>query len=205
MNLWFRLIWMLLTSRLRPRAGIFDTTVLRMRVLPNDLDFNGHVNNGRYYTLADIGRMDFVLRTGAAKVALQRKAAPIVGDNMAKFRKDLKLFERYELHTRVLGWDEKWVFMEHRFVRGGRVAGLVLMRGLFRARDGVVTPAELLHDMQVDVPSPVLPAWVSEWSAACDRLAGDVRAEEALAATPPAPGHRATELPAARPGHLGGR
>jgi acyl-CoA thioesterase FadM len=181
MNLWFRLIWMLLTSRLRTRASIFDTTVLHMRVLPNDLDFNGHVNNGRYYTLADIGRMDFVLRTGAAKVALRRKAAPIVGDNMAKFRKDLKVFERYEMHTRVLGWDEKWVFMEHRFVRGGRVAGLVIMRGLFRTRAGVMPPAELLSEMRVESVSPALPEWVATWSAGCDQLAADLRAEEALA------------------------
>lgn len=178
MNLWFRLIWMLLTVKLRPASDIFGSTRLAMRVLPNDLDFNGHVNNGRYFTLADVGRMDYVLRTGAARVALRRRAAPIVGDAMAKFRKDLKPFERFELHTRVLGWDEKWVFMEHRFVRGERVAGLVVMRGLFRARDGVLAPAELLADMGVAAASPALPDWVADWSRSCDALAGDLRSEE---------------------------
>lgn len=181
MNLWFRLIWLLLTARFRKSAGPFDTTVLHMRVLPGDLDANGHVNNGRYYSLADIGRMDFVLRTGAARVAFKRRAAPIVGDNMAKFRKDLKPFERYEQHTRLLGWDDKWVFVEHRFVRGGRVAGLVLMRGLFKAKEGAITPAELLHDMGVHVPSPLLPDWVTAWSAACDALGDALRSEERAA------------------------
>jgi acyl-CoA thioesterase FadM len=178
MNLWFRLLWMVLTWRLRPASGIFGTTTLRMRVLPNDLDLNAHVNNGRYFTLADIGRMDFVLRTGAARVALRRKAAPIVGDSMAKFRKDLKPFERFELATRVLGWDEKWVFMEHRFVREGRVAGVVVMRGLFRTRGGVLAPAELLADLGVDAPSPPLPDWIAAWNRSCDGLASALRAEE---------------------------
>ena len=178
MNLWLRLIWMLLTHRLRSRATILESTSLRMRVLPNDLDFNGHVNNGRYFTLADIGRMDFVLRTGTAKVAFKHKALPIVGDAMAKFRKDLKVFERYEMQTRVLGWDDKWVFMEHRFVRGGRVAGIVVMRGLFRAASGVLTPAFLLSEMGVTSASPDLPDWLREWNASCDSLAGVMREEE---------------------------
>ena len=182
MNLWLRLIWMLLTYKLRSRAGILDTTSLAMRVLPNDLDFNGHVNNGRYFTLADIGRMDFVLRTGTARVALKHKALPIVGDAMAKFRKDLKVFERYEMRTRVLGWDDKWVFMEHRFVRGGRVAGVVVMRGLFRAESGVLTPAFLLGEMGVTEASPALPDWLREWNASCDALADGLREEEKAAA-----------------------
>jgi len=56
MTLWFRLIWLVLTARLRGKVQLFDISVLRLRVLPNDLDFNGHVNNGRYFTLADLGR-----------------------------------------------------------------------------------------------------------------------------------------------------
>jgi hypothetical protein len=91
MNLWFRLIWMVLTARLRGKVQLFDTSVLRMRVMPNDLDLNGHVNNGRYFTLADLGRLDFVIRTGAARVAIANRAFPLIGDAVAKFRKDLKL------------------------------------------------------------------------------------------------------------------
>ncbi len=182
MNLWFRLIWMLLTVRWRSRASIFDTTTLSMRVLPTDLDFNGHVNNGRYFTLADIGRMDFVLRTGTARVALARRAAPIVGDAMAKFRKDLKPFQRYTLHTRLLGWDHKWVFMEHRFVRGGRVAGVVVMRGLLKTPAGPMAPAELLDALGVAAASPPLAPWLSDWNDSCDSMAAAFRAEEQAAA-----------------------
>jgi acyl-CoA thioesterase FadM len=181
MNLWFRLIWMLLTVRWRARAGALDTTTLRMTVLPNDLDFNGHVNNGRYLTLADVARMDFVLRSGAARVALGLRARPIVGDAMAKFRRDLRLFERYDIETRMLGWDEKWSFMEHRFVRHGRVLGVVVMRGLFVAPDGPVTPAALAYALKVDAQSPPMPAWIMNWSRSCDQLSETLRAEESLA------------------------
>jgi acyl-CoA thioesterase FadM len=140
MNLWFRLIWMLLTARLRGPVQLFEPSRLRLRVLPNDLDLNGHVNNGRYFTLADLGRLDFIIRTGAARVAIANRAFPLIGDAVAKFRKDLQLFQRYDLQSRLIGWDDKWTYMEHRFVRGGRVAGIVIIRGQFRSARGPLSP-----------------------------------------------------------------
>lgn len=80
MTLWFRLIWLLLTARLRGKVQLFDISVLRLRVLPNDLDFNGHINNGRYFTLADLGRLDFLIRAGVARVAIANRAVPLIGD-----------------------------------------------------------------------------------------------------------------------------
>jgi acyl-CoA thioesterase FadM len=74
-----------------------------MRVWPFDLDINRHVTNGRYFSMADIARMDFLFRSGGYKVALEHKALPIVGDNWGKFRKELKLFQKFEIHTRMLG------------------------------------------------------------------------------------------------------
>ena len=50
MNLWFRLFLMLLRRPWRKPVPAFDTTVVRLRVWPLDLDFNRHVTNGRYFT-----------------------------------------------------------------------------------------------------------------------------------------------------------
>ena len=180
MNLWFRLIWMVLTARLRGKVQLFDTSVLRMRVLPNDLDLNGHVNNGRYFTLADLGRLDFVIRTGAAGVAIANRAFPLIGDAVAKFRKDLKLFQRYDLQSRLLGWDDKWFFMEQRFVRGGRVAGVVMIRGQLRTAGGPLSPRTLLAGLGLarDTASPPLPDWALAWHRSCDALGEALREEE---------------------------
>lgn len=179
MNLWLRLIWMLLTAWRRTRVSILDASWLRMTVMPNDIDFNGHVNNGRFLTLADVGRMDFVLRSGAARAALAQRALPIVGDSLAKFRRDLKAFQRFDMQTRILGWDERWTFMEHRFVRHGRVLGVVVIRGLFRGPQGPIAPGDFLQVMGLSAQSPALPDWVREWSRSCDSLSQVLRQEEA--------------------------
>lgn len=178
MNLWFRLLLMLLRRPWRRPVAAFDTTVVRMRVWPLDLDFNRHVNNGRYFTLADVGRMDYVLRSGAFRVALRNRAIPVVGDVWGKFRRELKLFEAFEVHTRMLGWDDKWSFVEHRFVKDGRVVGVVIMRGLFRAAKGTVSPAIFARELGIAERSPALPGWLADWSTSCDQLSGQLRGEE---------------------------
>lgn len=178
MNLWLRLIWMLLTAWRRRQVSILETSSLRMRVMPNDLDFNGHVNNGRFLTLADVGRMDFVLRSGAARAAFRMRALPIVGDSLAKFRRDLKLFERFDIETRLIGWDEKWTFMEHRFLRHGRVLGVVVIRGLFKGPQGPISPGDFLAAMDLSAAPPALPGWVRDWNRSCDALSQTLRTEE---------------------------
>lgn len=151
-----------------------------MRVWPTDLDLNRHVTNGRYFTLADIARMDYVLRTGAFRVALRHRAVPIVGDTWGKFRRELRLFESFEIHTRMLGWDDKWSFVEHRFVRQGRVAGVVIMRGLFRSSQGTVSPHEIARDLGVAETPPDMPHWLKAWSESCDDMSVQLRGEEGL-------------------------
>lgn len=166
----------------KPVQGL-DTTIISMRVWPLDLDFNRHVTNGRYFTLADVGRMDFVLRSGAFRVALRHKALPVVGDTWGKFRRELRLFERFEVHSRMLGWDDKWSFMEHRFVKEGRVIGVVLMRGLFRAPKSTVAPSDFARELGLSEQSPALPQWLLAWSASCDNMSQCLRDEEVALGT----------------------
>ncbi len=53
-------------GRLR-RDGVLPPTSVgrvRVRTLPTDIDFLGHMNNGRYASLFDLGRFDLLIRTG---------------------------------------------------------------------------------------------------------------------------------------------
>jgi acyl-CoA thioesterase FadM len=177
MNLWCRLLWLLL-FRDRRAAAVMAVTSVRLRVWPNDLDLYRHVNNGRYLTLADLGRIDWFLRTGVTQLALHRGARPIIGDAMAKFRRDLRLFQSFDVHSRLLGWDRRWLFLEHRFVRNGRVIGVVAIRGVFKGASGTLDPAEILAALGAPAASPALPEWLLSWRHGSDMLSAALRAEE---------------------------
>ena len=178
MNLWVRLLGLML-FRDRRRVSLLDTTRVRLRAWPNDLDLNNHVNNGRYLSLADLGRIDWFLRTGLLQLAMRHRALPVVGDVIAKFRRELRAFQAFEIHSRLLGWDERWGFLEHRFVREGRVFGVVAVRGMFRGPSGPVRPSELLAAVDAPATSPALPEWLLAWHRGSDELSAVLRTEEA--------------------------
>jgi acyl-CoA thioesterase FadM len=162
MNLYLRMLIIAFAARLRPRLGVFDESVLQMPVLPTDIDYWGHMNGGRCLTLSDLGRMDYFIRTGAFKVAREQKWVLPIGSLTMQFRRPLMVFSPYELRTRMLGWDDKWFYMESRFEHGGKLHARTVVRGLARGADGNVAPAVLLERLGLNQPSPELPADVRE-------------------------------------------
>jgi acyl-CoA thioesterase FadM len=67
MNLYLRLVWIWLHARFKPRIRMGDTIEMRLRVLPNDIDVNGHMNNGRYMTIIDLALIEYFTRLGFLK------------------------------------------------------------------------------------------------------------------------------------------
>lgn len=178
MSLFLRLFLVLMFQSRGRKAGPMETTAVWSRVMPNDLDLNRHVNNGRVLTLADLGRIDWFYRTGLLRTALKRGWTPIVGDATARFVKELKLFERFRIESRLLGFGAKWTFLEHRiYRRDGQLAAIVVIRGMFHGgRQGAIAPATLMeatgHGLMT---SPALPQWVQTWATGLDQLSESVR------------------------------
>lgn len=135
MNLWLRLVWLLLTAPFRPKISVPDGfSTLTLRVLPNDLDLSLHMNNGRYLTIMDLGRIDLIIRGGLGKAVWRNGWTPVANAVVIRFRRELRAFERYRLETRAVAWTEQAVVMEQRFVfaagdREGQVAAKALVKG----------------------------------------------------------------------------
>lgn len=91
------------------------TLIIAFRVSPIDLDLNFHMNNGRYLSHMDTGKIDFLIRTGLAKKVIKQRAKPVTTSVKISFFKDLKLFERYRLITKLIGVDSKWLYFEQSF------------------------------------------------------------------------------------------
>lgn len=161
MNLWFRLLLLMIQSLFRPTlAAPFGVSRLQFRVLPNDLDSNLHMTNGRYWNIFDLGRLDLILRMGLGRVALREKWAPIVGAGTIQFRRELKPFQRFTLETRLAGWVGTRVIMEQRVLLGEEkiATRALLVTGIYdrRNRRFVGMPQMMAAIGAEDVPSPPL-------------------------------------------------
>lgn len=170
MNLWLRLLSFFITARWRaPIVLPGGVSRLRMRVWPTDLDLSLHMNNGRYLTLMDIGRLDFIFGTGLWRPLLKHRWTPIASAIVIRYRRELRSFDRFRLETRIIGWAEASIVMEQLFIfDGGAREGEVAARALFkgglydRKARTFVTTLRLMSELGLD---PVMPDPSAEVSA----------------------------------------
>lgn len=163
MNLIFRLFGVLLSLLWRPKLGISDVSRLRFRVWPLDLDLNLHMTNSRYLALMDLGRTDHILRSGAWRVMRKDRLGVVLGGAAMRFRRSLAPFEKFSLATRILGWDERWVYVEQVFTGPKGVACIGVLRAAF-VKDGKLVQPKLVVTAESDNPAPDLPDWVANWT-----------------------------------------
>lgn len=153
----FRLVRILTSSLTAPRLDLFDEVRTRFRALPSDCDENLHVNNGRYLRLMDYGRLALVTRLGIAQAMVRNKWGAVVGAVEMEFLKEIPLLSSFEIVTRIVGWDEKWFFMEQRFERDGVLLAIGRVQGVFRANGRTVPTAEVLAEIGPWQKSPRMP------------------------------------------------
>jgi YbgC/YbaW family acyl-CoA thioester hydrolase len=152
----------------------------RFRVWPTDLDVFRHMNNGIYLTIMDIARLDLLTRSGVWTKLRALGWYPVVVAETAQFRRSLNLFERFEIETRVLGWDDKAIVMEQQFFRRGEAVAHALVRArILRNAGGQVTPQELAVATGYDPVSPPLGDYAARWNAEQAGWKGQRRAENA--------------------------
>lgn len=177
MNLWFRLIWLLISQRFRDRlVPPFDISRLNFRAWPLDLDPNLHMNNGRYLVIADLGRMDLMLRGNLWSAAVKKGWTPILSGSLIRYRREIKPFQPFELLTRIIYWNDRNFVMEHRFIvqHHGQddLAAIALVRGGLYDRKArrFVAPAEIFRLLGYEGPSPDAAADVAAFMAAEDEM-----------------------------------
>ena len=164
MNLFFRLLFQLLVGSRRSRVPLLGPCRTPFRVLPSDLDVLLHVNNGVYLSMMDVARVDLMMRAGLARPLRSAGWYPVVVAESIQFRRSLGPFQRFEIETRVLGWDAKAFVVEQRFFRGAEDIAVALVRARFLARGGgTVSPDDIVR-LVGDVERPVMTADVARWN-----------------------------------------
>jgi acyl-CoA thioesterase FadM len=157
MNLVFRMILVFAAAFLGRKAHMDAVHRLRFTVLPNDLDTNLHMNNGRYLTLMDLGRVDMMIRSGLIRAILREKWMPVIAGVSMIFRRSLNPFERYTLETRVLGWDDRWAYLEQTFINSkGELAARGFVKAAFLKEGKRLDMGDVVFAGGASGPSPAL-------------------------------------------------
>jgi acyl-CoA thioesterase FadM len=163
----FKEMWMF---RRAPKLGVLDPHVSYHRIWPQDLDPWRELNNGRTLTLFDLGRIPMARRMGIDRALAQNGWGMTVAGNSTRYRRRVTLFARLRQVSRVIGWDDRFIYIEQSFWRraaqGEECTAQMLLRSAITSQAGIVPPVKMLAALGSDGASPPLPDWVKAWSAA---------------------------------------
>jgi acyl-CoA thioesterase FadM len=155
--IWFRMLWMMLLARVRPPVDILREHRLTYHCLPSDIDLNLHLTNSRFHAFMDQVRFDLMLRSGMWRRLRARRMGSVLGSSSIRFRRQVKPWQRFSVTARILSWDGRWIYMEHRLIAGTDTAALAIVKLAFVDDHGRVPPERFAAFMDpIGQPPPLV-------------------------------------------------
>lgn len=164
MNLYLRLFLLLFRLIGLPRKGPLEESRVAFRVLPNDCDVNLHMNNGRYLSFMDLGRVHLVAQIGLLPVILRKRWRAALGAAEINFIRGLAPLRKFELVTRLVTWDDKYAYMEQRFESDGGLYAHAFVKGLFLDANGKVPNTAVVAELGYTGAPPPMPEELRIWA-----------------------------------------
>ncbi|MEM8580887.1 MAG: thioesterase family protein [Pseudomonadota bacterium] len=164
-----RLFWQFFVHRNSPDIGPFGTHVSVHRCWPWDLDVFAELNNGRTLTLYDLGRLPLARRTGLIRLLLRNKWSLTMAGAAVRYRRRIRMFEKFEMRSRLLAWDRRFMYIEQAMIVRGQAAGHIVYRCAVTDKKGIVPVPEIAETLEPGLTSPAIPDWVAAWIAAEDQ------------------------------------
>jgi acyl-CoA thioesterase FadM len=152
-----------LVHRNAPSLAVGETHVTHLICWPSDIDLWMELNNGRTLTMMDLGRVVMFRRMGLTEVMRRNGWAGAVAGASVRYRRRVRMFDRIELRSRIVGWDARFSYAEQSFWRGGECTSHALFRMAITSRHGLVPTAEFLRALGFTGEDPPLPDWVRGW------------------------------------------
>ncbi|XP_058804408.1 protein THEM6 [Phymastichus coffea] len=101
----------------RKRVHILEETSIYALCTTTDIDWLlNHMNNARYLRELDFARADFYERTNLYREICSHGSGVVQGAATIRYRRFLRPLTIFKITSKIIYWDDKTIFMEHRFV-----------------------------------------------------------------------------------------
>lgn len=158
MNLFFRFLRIFLPAFFSSKkTGMMDLHTIRSAVWIGDHDPMGHMTNSRYSSFTDLGIMNYMGRTGALKAFRKQGWFPIIQFESLTFHRMMKFPQKFELQTRLVGWQDCYFCFRHQFYSRGKLIAESRMVARLTGRRRLKVTADMVQKvLDLDLESPLL-------------------------------------------------
>ncbi len=178
MNLYFRLLFLLFRIPFAKRIGVLDISRIHFRVWPLDCDINLHLTNARYFSLCDLSRIYLLAEVGILFKMLKRKWLPVVQAQEISYFKPINPFQKFEVTTRLSHWDDKYWYIEQKFIAAKKLCAVQQVRGVFVEGKRIVPIPEILALLDEEIEVPEKAVDLAHWQALIEAKRDAVKADE---------------------------
>ncbi|HEX6180542.1 MAG TPA: acyl-CoA thioesterase [Chitinophagaceae bacterium] len=145
---WIRLLLAMFYARFRSRLNVTDSSVITFRVWLTDIDIS-IMNHAALLTVMEMGRVDFMVRSGFLALAKKKKWYFPSAAISAQFVRPLKLFQKASVITRVFHVDERWIYIEQKVVRNAKEMAVCIVKSKVKKGRETIDTSEILRELQL--------------------------------------------------------
>jgi acyl-CoA thioesterase FadM len=105
----------------------------------------------------DLGRVDFAFGVGLRGAMVKKLWGPLATAHSIRFRYPLKIFQKYQLITRVIWWSDNKFYFEQIFKRNDRVLATGYVSAILMNKNGAIPSIMMLEEIGQKVTKPEEP------------------------------------------------
>ncbi|MCB9057598.1 MAG: thioesterase family protein [Calditrichae bacterium] len=163
MNLYIRFIKLIFKIIFAKKRSPLEKSILTFRVWPLDCDIYLHLTNARYPAFMDLGRTLLLGQAGIIGKLLKNKYLLIPVSSEISFIREIKPFQKFELHSELITWDDTYWFVDQKFISGETLHAHATIRGLVMRKGKKVPFQEALDLLDVHYDPPAMPDRILAW------------------------------------------
>ncbi|ASK34746.1 acyl-CoA thioesterase [Alloalcanivorax mobilis] len=146
-----------------PTHQLFDPVSLDFRVGLFDVDLNLQLSTGKYVRIMDRCRLEHAVLTGLLNRMVRSRTNTVVANTEIAYIRELRPYQRFQVHTRVLGWDDKYTYYDQRFESQRKLHTHALHRLAHLYGGKSISPPDFQAMTGLNQLSPPLPDYVEDW------------------------------------------
>lgn len=163
MTLYFRLLIIMFKILFSPKRHPLDIFISNFRVLPSDCDLNFHITSSRYPAFIEAASIHQMGQMGIFGKMLKRGCFPINANYDVTYIRPIKPFEKFRIVSRIVTWDNKYLYMEHRFEVDGELRAFGMARAVIVCKKVVTSMGKIMALTEEQLIAPDVPEAVLKW------------------------------------------
>ena len=139
-----------------------EETSLNFRVWITDVDLS-IMNNAAMLAITEMGRIDLMIRTGFLKHARENRLYVPLASISALFKRPLKRFQKFQLKTQLIYWNEKWIYISHHVLREEKTIAVALAKCTVKKGTEVIPFESIIHELNWQMKSKNRPEMIDRF------------------------------------------